>query len=538
MDELAAATPEQQPRRWSDTRWLLLLLALTVPLRGWLLSHTEVAARDSIGFIRYALQFQTTPWATVVRTNHQHPGYPLTVLAVSVPVRQLIDRPDTVRMQLSAQLASGLAAVLLIFPMFYLGKRLFNARAGFWATLLFQCLPVTGHILSDGLSEALFLLLTATTLCLAAQALDTRSSLRFALCGVCCGLTYLTRPEGLLLVVTVLFMLGVMQSVARVAAARLVVRAVRAGADRRRGAGRRAYVAATGRFSTKPSVQQFLSQKTDESPTTAAGPLLAVVLPTAGEPLERLGLGVWSLGAELVKAFHYAGWLPTLLGMICYAGRTRRVPVMGAVVTLCCLHALVLWRLAVVVGYLSDRHIQLLVMGGVYPAAAFLLDAPPWLLHRLRLLPTPGQPQRLLLRPALWSLVLLAALIGSGMPKTLQPLHANRAGHHAAGLWLAGHLQPHDLIEDSHCWAHYYAGLVFEESKPRPPVPPGALRVLYSVVSRARDNDPNGLRSRDLEETVRERGGAVVYHYPPQRPVVRADVVIYAQPLPAASPAP
>lgn len=62
--------------------------------------------------------------------------------------------------------------------------------------------------------------------------------------------------------------------------------------------------------------------------------------------------------------------------------------------------------------------------------------------------------------------------------------------------------------------------------------------MLYSVVSRARDNDPNGLRSRDLEETVRERGGAVVYHYPPQRPVVRADVVIYAQPLPAASPAP
>src|SRR5205807_6330388 len=109
------------------------LLALTVALRVWLLCQTEVAARDSIGFIRYALQFETQPWAVVVRTNHQHPGYPLAILAVSVPVRQYSSQPETVRMQFSAQLVSSLAGVLLIFPMFYLGKRLFNAPVGFWA---------------------------------------------------------------------------------------------------------------------------------------------------------------------------------------------------------------------------------------------------------------------------------------------------------------------------------------------------------------------------------------------------------------------
>src|SRR5439155_22758919 len=122
-----------------------------------------------------------------------HPGYPLAVLAASLPVRQLSTQPDAVRMQFSAQLVSALAGLLLIFPMFYLGKRLFDARVGFWAALLFQCLPVTGHILADGISEALFLLLTAVSLCLAARALDGSGLGRFALCGAFWGLPSLPR---------------------------------------------------------------------------------------------------------------------------------------------------------------------------------------------------------------------------------------------------------------------------------------------------------------------------------------------------------
>src|SRR5205807_129692 len=78
-------------------------------------------------------------------------------------------------MRLSAQLASSLASVLLVIPMYYLGKLLFHRAAGFWAALMFQCLPVTGHILGDGLSEALFLLLTTSGLLFGAQALHGKS---------------------------------------------------------------------------------------------------------------------------------------------------------------------------------------------------------------------------------------------------------------------------------------------------------------------------------------------------------------------------
>jgi len=551
MEELTVATPKHEPQPWSDARWLLLLLVLTAALRLWLLFHTEVAARDCIGFIRYALQFESQPWAEVIRTNHQHPGYPLAILAASVPVRYWSTEPDTVRMQFSAQLASSVAGLLLIFPMFYLGKRLFNRRVGFWASLIFQCLPVSGHILADGLSEALFLFLAATTLCLAARALDGKSLGRFALCGIFCGLTYLTRPEGLLLLATVFLVLWAMQlgplwrrsaSSLALCSLALIGAALVVGIP---------YVMVTGRLSTKPSVEMFFHNSPGARllPTTPADtpPLLAtlpaIVLNDDGSLGERFGRGLWSLGAELVKGFHYVCWLPTLVGMILFRRRTWQEPAMALLVLLCILHALVLVRLEMVVGYLSNRHIQLLVLGGVYPAAALLLELPGWLLNGWRAASGgwrvfSHQPPLATRHLQLWSVVLLLALVGVGLPKTLQPLHANRAGHHAAGLWLAQQMRPHDLIEDDHCWAHYYSGKFFLENKPLPPVPRTGELMRYSVVSRRERDIPTRPGSGTTEPELLKRGATVVYYWPANRPVDRADVVVYAQPVPNAGPSP
>lgn len=65
-------------------------------------------------------------------------------------------------MQFAGQLTSTLAALLLLYPMYQLGRLLFDRRVGFGAALLFQYLPISSHHLSDGISEALFLLLVAS----------------------------------------------------------------------------------------------------------------------------------------------------------------------------------------------------------------------------------------------------------------------------------------------------------------------------------------------------------------------------------------
>ena len=179
-----------------DALALALLLALVLPLRLWLLGSAVATARDGIGYIRYALEFEQLSWRRVIDKNHQHPGYPLALLMVSEPVRWATGETDAPTMQFAGQLTSMLAALLLLYPMYHLGRILFNRRVGIGAALLFQYFPASGHHLSDGISEPLFLLLVAATLLQAVRALHGGSVARFALCGMFTGLAYLTRPEG------------------------------------------------------------------------------------------------------------------------------------------------------------------------------------------------------------------------------------------------------------------------------------------------------------------------------------------------------
>jgi hypothetical protein len=572
MDGRAARAPGQEGEptgsgRWRDLGLLAVLLTAAVALRAWLICHTEVAARDSIGFIRYALELESgqKSWIEALNTNHQHPGYPLTVLAASAPVRAFVHAPMPDLMRISAQLASSLAAVLLVIPMYFLGKLLFHRPAGFWAALMFQCLPVSGHILSDGLSEALFLLLTASGLLFGAQALHSGSRRRFALCGLFCGLAYLTRPEGALLLAAVgLSLLGLQlvpawrrgwrETFAN--GATLALAAFAAGSP---------YFLATGCFSIKPSVNQLMGKEKESGPEPnprmratgcaraafppdapqagCGGPLLAsvpaVMLSTEGPLVGRLVRGLWGLGAEVVNGFHYVGWVPALLGMWWYRRHPWAVPGMWPLLALSLLYALVLWRLAVVVGYLSDRHIQVLVLCGIYPAAAAALELPGRLGGWLRArgwLGEGGPVGRLLGDGApVLAVAGLVALTAAGLPKTLHTLHAMRAGHHAAGLWLAGHARPADTIMDRHAWSHYYAGCVFREGKPVPR-DPDHRPVCYHVITKHKGCPEPEAQANDhflTEPQLKALGARVVYHWPERRRPERASVLVYVVPGPA-----
>jgi hypothetical protein len=76
----------------------------------------------------------------------------------------------------------------------------------------------------------------------------------------------------------------------------------------------------------------------------------------------------------------------------------------------------------------------------------------------------------------IWNLVLgiylrvgargiLAIVMLGCLPICLQPLHANQVGHREAGLWLAEHIHPGDVVIDPFDWSYFYAGRVFEEQK-------------------------------------------------------------------------
>jgi hypothetical protein len=478
MEEPAAIQTAEEPAlrssRWSDLKLLALLLALAAGIHLWLIRHTEVTARDGVGFIRYAWQLQTQPWAPVLRENPHPPIYPLTVLAMSYPVRQLAAGNDQAVMQLSAQLASALAGTLLVIPMFYLGRQFFDRRVAFWAAALFQCLPGGSRVLADALSEAIFLLLTATATLLAIQAVRSRRPSRFAWSGLFGSLAYLARPEGILIILAQgLVLLGAQlipswrrpwrQTIVCGVSVTLVAVAIAS-----------PYIAVIGRFTNKITGQDILHTSVPDwksypqarggSPPLAAS--LFAVYNQGSKEVSLLNRHIWCLASvwrEVAKGYHYIAWAPALVALIYFRKQFCTRPEIWVCWGLIFLDVLLLWRVAFVAGYLAERHSLLIVMssivwavGGITIIAEHLGR---WLSRSW--FPSSGK---------IWALLILLALAGSGLPKTLEPLHTNRAGFHAAGLWLADHAQPGDLIIDPFSWTEYYAGQVRRQLQaPRSP---------------------------------------------------------------------
>jgi Dolichyl-phosphate-mannose-protein mannosyltransferase len=537
---------------WRDLRLLCVLVLLAASVRVWIIFHTEVAARDSIGFIRYALQLEQLPWTQVLRESQQHPGYPITMLAVSWPVRALAGGTTPTSMQLSAQIASALAGILLVLPMYFLGRDLLNPSVGFWGTALFQCLPVSARALSDGLSEATFLLFVALALLATVRGLRRGSVGCFALAGFFGGLAYLTRPEGALVVIAAAIVLLLIPLVgcwprawrrALACQAALLSTGLAAGLP---------YILITGTFTNKPTpramfgaawldllrsppVQGTGEQKQSQGqlppnpvavdrqpPGITKGPVLAVYCPE--ELTDRRFWALKAIGVEVARSLQYVLVAPLLLGLWWFRKVFRSKPEIWVLIILCILHTAVLWRLANVVGYVSDRHVLVLVLCGIFTAAAAVIVFGNWVMYGRSL------PWNLLKNPVsgpapCWlALSLLLAFAGLGLAEALKPLHGNRVGHRAAGLWLAEHTHPADPVVDPYCWAHYYAGRVFQEGI-RPPVPAGYDPTAYVVLEPGHDHFRLPAIKEAQELSAR---GTVVYRWPENHSPADAKIFIYA----------
>jgi hypothetical protein len=200
------------------------------------------------------------------------------------------------------------------------------------------------------------------------------------------------------------------------------------------------------------------------------------------------------------------------------------------------------WWLAVRLGYVSDRHILMMVLCSIFQAVAVTIQSPfrvgSWLRawrNRQQTLtnvtsaepPVPVSSRMAFLAPS-FSLLFLLLMTGAGLSKTLQPLHGNRLGHHEAGMWMAEHIRPGDIIEDDHRWATYYSGHVFKQlfSTDKVTYKP----ITYGLVSRVNEKRNTPAPHLHTDEEMRARGGWVVYQWPPGIPQKEAKVVLYQLP--------
>lgn len=489
----------------NDVYVVLLLAAVAVGLRTWQLTHTTVASRDSIGYVRIAWRLEHGDWRKVLPHAAQHPLYPAAVLLVSHPVRRFLPDDLPFAMQLSAQLTSAIASVLFVLPMFLLGRELFDRRTAFGGTLLFQCLPASGRVLGDGLSEALFLLCSAWALYWAAFGLRGRSWQPFALAGLASGFAYLTRPEGLLIAAMTGVVLVVAQAVPHWRRSRrqlllsgtgLALGALIVGGP---------YMRTIGGLTVKQAANRVMAKGITQANDVAAPdrrlaslgaglPLFAEFIdgnPDLHKPSERVFSALVTLGNVLIRGFFWSAWLPALVGLWVCRDRFHLVPGIWVGMLLCGLIAFLLYRVGVVVGYLSDRHLLLVLLFGCYWAAAGM----PALAAGLAALVGRLWPRWRNLDVRIATAVLLLVFCGGPLFRTLEPLHADRAGFRQAGYWLGAHAWSGDKIDDAYAWANYYAGHVFTEVDPADGLPfaPGPAQeptVRYVVLEVSANKHP------------------------------------------------
>jgi hypothetical protein len=488
-------------------------MALVAGIRTWQIGHTEVISRDGLAFMRYAWQLEHEPWGPVLRGAPRHPGYPLAILAVLQPVRHFLSLPDSEAFQLSAQIASALASVLIVIPMYLLGRELFDRFVAFWACALFQCLPSASPVMADGLSEGVYLLFAAAALLAAARGLRRGRAVAFAGCGVFGALAYLVRPEGALVPAATGLVLIAVQIVpawrwpwrrAVACGLSLVLSALAIGGP---------YVAVIGRLTVKPAARAITEGTTGPGAEEILSPLngeaeksrLAARDGSAPQKTSAVNR-VLGGGREVVKeigegSFH-VGWFLALLGLWYSRHRFRFVPGAWVLGIVCGVMVLLLWRLAAVHGYTSDRHLLLVILCGTYWAVVGVRSLSHIVADRASpRLGTPFVTARVL-APAL-----LLIFLGAGLPKCLASLHADRAGFREAGRWLAEHSTPDDLIIDPYNWASFYSGRLFTEEPSG--AAPGSRRTSYVVLpSSVGENSSRRAQTKDADR-LRLRGQEV-----------------------------
>lgn len=492
--------PDAPPRAPAADLWrVVALLAIAAAVHGWVVAHTSITARDSIGLARYAFALDDSKrnWVDVLREEAHPPGYPLAVVAANKLVGAGASHPDT-DILLSAQIASSVAGVLIVLPVYWLGRRLFDRSVGFWAALLLQFLPVFARDTADGLTDGPFLLCALSAIACGVWALDRpRVWPGLLACGVLSGLAYLVRPEGAIvpLATAVALLLQTKRlGFGRVAVGLLVV-AIGFGAVGG------PYMATIRGITNKPALTK---PGAEPDPVAARGPLFAESIPPDQRPW---GL-VFVTGKEWLKAGHYGVAVAAIIGLVLNAGRVRREPKFWLPVLYAGGQVAVVTAVGLNKWYVSERHLLPVAAVGVLFAAGGL---PAWFRLWSKL---PGVGRAFVWK--WWPVVACVTFVVAGAVPILNThLHEDRLGHKLAGAELAKAIDALSdeqragvVVMDHYQWCQFFSG---RATRAIPPDPPEADQRVVFVVLELK----NGEVEKPDFDSPRHMQAVKVYQEPP-----------------------
>ncbi len=172
-----------------------LLMAVTA-LLVWRVSRAEVISADGLRYTTQAKKIATGDWQGGLVGSVDHPMYPLQIAAVWT----MVGMPDTpVGWQNAAWTASLIHGILIVIPLYCMGRSLFGDHVAWLGVAAFYAVPHTSQILADALSESTFLHFWCWSVAFALEFLKRGRPGWLAGVAVSGAMAYWTRPEGLLI---------------------------------------------------------------------------------------------------------------------------------------------------------------------------------------------------------------------------------------------------------------------------------------------------------------------------------------------------
>jgi 4-amino-4-deoxy-L-arabinose transferase-like glycosyltransferase len=167
-----------------DGRILFGLFIFAFLIRIPLLIYPEVIHNDGTAYVYHARQILSGNWSV----GRSHPLYPFLIA-----LAHFFSPND----EIAGILVSVIFGALLVFPVFYIGKAIFDERVGGLSALFATVHPFLYMPSGSVLTESLFHFLIVTSVLFGWSAFDKGRVRDIILFGLFTSLSYLTRPEGI-----------------------------------------------------------------------------------------------------------------------------------------------------------------------------------------------------------------------------------------------------------------------------------------------------------------------------------------------------
>ena len=457
-------------RLFRDYRYPLILIGLALAVRVYLYFLTFVISRDGVTFLSIAQYFKQGE-ITKGLGHDFHPLYSMMIAAGSYLVGDS---------QLTGQIISIVAGSLLVLPVFYLGKSLFEEQVGFVTGLLAAFHPYLARISADVLSDSLYIFFFASGINAGWDALKRRRRLSFFLAGVYAAFAYLTRPEGIGILILIGFWVLMAGSRSFGIPARKVVASflllvfgflifaspyliyLRKETGHWILTKKKSVGAIIGIESKRTEFIDNMNSRTKAEKISTQGgrevwTSVNMMEPIHAEffsviPIEVLKK-VFKFFVKLTTTFHLILFLFFLFGVY----KSKKISGMDKrqwfILSFLFLYLPILYLLFLNIGYVSHRHLPPVFVIGLFWTAVGVQESRIWALRKVcELNPLRG------LSPNKVSSIVMILIIAILLPMTLKPQRRDKVWIKQAGLWITENCPINPKIMGYDSRIAYYAG--------------------------------------------------------------------------------